>query len=90
MKGTGITQQSMPQKPYLWNGHARLLEVNQELMAEREGKPQRAVEPGFCWPLPLPGPPAKAGSGNAEAQKRRRAAARNGSARDGEAEARCA
>lgn len=61
---------------YLWRGNPALAEINSRLVAERDGRPQRAAEPAFSWPMPLPGPPAKAGKGSAEAKARRRQEAR--------------
>ena len=61
MKATPLSRQSLPEKPYLWRGSSRLAEVNDQLFAERDGKPQR--EPGyFSWPMPLPGPVHPAGN----------------------------
>ena len=69
---TVLTRQSKPVRPYLWNGETGLLEVNEQLMAERAGKPQREIEPAWSWPQPLPGPPARSGSGSAAAKAARR------------------
>jgi hypothetical protein len=55
MKGTGITRSAPPEKPYLWRGSRRLIEVCKQLEAERKGRPAREVEPTFSFPQPLPG-----------------------------------
>jgi hypothetical protein len=84
MKGTRLTRSAPPEKPYLWRGSRRLIEVCEQLEAEREGRPAREVEPTFSFPQPLPGPAKPAGATNAEAQKRRRAAKRMAAGNDDE------
>jgi hypothetical protein len=79
---TGLTRESLPEKPYLWHGKRDLAEACAGLAAERaDAERAGAKRPPiqfFSWPQPLPGPPARAGSGSDAAKARRRQEARTG------------